>query len=394
PDNVGETFTTELDFNIFEPGAILTNIDQLESFCISMEHSFIGDIVVQLVCPSGQSVIVHQQDGGGTFLGVPVDEDTQPNAQGECWTYCWSPEATNGTWADNGNGGTLPAGTYESLFPMSSLQGCALNGTWTLNITDLWASDNGFVCDWGLSFDPALYPDLTSYTPVLGTSTLDSASWSGNGLVQDPNSPVLASVTPTAPGSEVYIFSVTDNFGCTYSDEVIISTSGPVAAIGVSPGSPQPIGVTAQFTDASEPNGSIITGWLWDFGPGIPSSTEQNPEITFTEPGNYLITLTITSAEGCTNTTTINYDVVPTDVIIPNVFSPNSDGSNDALEFGNAQYFPNNHLQVYNRWGNLVYESMNYRNTWRPSDVSEGTYFFIFHMQDGREWAGHVTLLR
>jgi len=42
----------------------------------------------------------------------------------------------------------------------------------------------------------------------------------------------------------------------------------------------------------------------------------------------------------------------------------------------------------------MIYESLNYRNTWRPRDVPEGTYYFIFAMADGREWAGHVTLLR
>ncbi|HMZ49869.1 MAG TPA: gliding motility-associated C-terminal domain-containing protein, partial [Flavobacteriales bacterium] len=88
------------------------------------------------------------------------------------------------------------------------------------------------------------------------------------------------------------------------------------------------------------------------------------------------------------------YMVLPSDVIIPNVFSPDGDGHNDALEFENAQYFNNNHLRVYNRWGQVVYESTSYKNNWRPRDVPEGTYYFVFAMQDGRKWAGHVTLLR
>ena len=393
PDNVGETFITQLNYNnVFAPGATLQNIDQLLTFCINMEHSFMGDIVIQLVCPNGQSVVVHQQGGGGTFLGEPVDDDLQPDAQGVCYNYCWSPTATNGTWVDN-SGGTLPPGTYESLNPMSALQGCPLNGTWTLNITDLWGSDNGFVCDWGLDFDPALYPDLTTYTPVLGLSTTDSTFWSGDGVVLDSNDPTTASVTPTSPGSNIYVFTVTDNFGCTYSDSITVTASGPLAQFDVQPVSPQPVGITAQFTDTSVPNNTTITGWNWDFGNGT-SSTVQNPVTTFSEPGTYTVTLTITSSDGCTSTVSEEYMVLPSDVIIPNVFSPAGDGHNDALEFENAQYFNNNHLRVYNRWGQVVYESTSYKNNWRPRDVPEGTYYFVFAMQDGRKWAGHVTLLR
>lgn len=394
PDNVGETFTTQLDYNnVFAPGGTLQNIDQLESFCINMEHSFMGDIVIQLVCPNGQSVIVHQQGGGGTYLGEPVDDDSQPDVQGVCYNYCWSPTATNGTWVDNA-GSTLPAGTYESLNPMSALQGCPLNGTWTLNITDLWGSDNGFVCDWGLHFDPALYPDLTTYTPVLGLSTTDSTFWSGPGVVIDENVPTLASVTPTSPGSNTYVFSVTDNFGCTYSDSIVVSASGPLAQYQVVPPSPQGVGVVAQFTDTSVPNGTTITGWSWDFGDGSPVGHEQNPSMVFEEPGTYPVTLTITSADGCTSTVTYEYVVIPSDVVIPNVFSPDGDEYNEDLEFVNAQFFNNNHLRVYNRWGQMIYESANYKNTWRPRDVPEGTYYYVFAMADGRKWTGHVTLLR
>lgn len=116
--------------------------------------------------------------------------------------------------------------------------------------------------------------------------------------------------------------------------------------------------------------------------------------ILFTEPGIYPVTLTVTGAGGCTSRVTIDYEVIPADVIIPNVFSPNGDGQNDALAFSNAQFFPNNRLKVYNRWGQLIHESANYQNTWAPRDVPEGTYYFIFNMQDGREWTGHVTLVR
>jgi len=226
PDDIGVPFVTEVTFTEFGPGQMLLDVNDLLSVCVEMEHSFMGDLVISMSCPSGQSVTFHQQGGGGTYLGVPVDNDAQPNVQGTCWTYCWSPTASNGTWVDNA-GGTLPSGTYASLNPMSGFVGCPLNGTWTLTFVDLWGSDNGFVCNWQLNFDPSLFPDLTEFTPVMG-STVDSAAWSGPGVVIDPNDPLHATATPSAPGDYDFTFSVTDNFGCAYDTTVTITIAEPL----------------------------------------------------------------------------------------------------------------------------------------------------------------------
>ncbi|MBK8582443.1 MAG: PKD domain-containing protein [Flavobacteriales bacterium] len=148
PDDVGQCFDSQVTFTQFIPGQTLNSVNDLLPLCINMEPSFIGDLVVNIISPTGQTVTMHQQGGGATFLGVPVDNDATPNAQGTCWQYCFSPTANNGTWVDNA-GGTLASGTYESLNNLNGLVGSQLNGTWTLQISDLWASDNGFVCDWG-----------------------------------------------------------------------------------------------------------------------------------------------------------------------------------------------------------------------------------------------------
>ncbi|MCB0765875.1 MAG: PKD domain-containing protein, partial [Flavobacteriales bacterium] len=240
PDDQGVPFTSTITFSTFAPGQTLENIDDLLSVCVDMEHSFMGDLVVQLTCPSGQTVTMHQQGGGGTFLGEAVDDESQPDVQGVCWNYCWSPTATNGTWVDNsGNGSPLASGTYESVNPMDVLVGCQLNGTWTFTITDLWAIDNGFLCNWGLNFDGSLFPELTSFTPVLGISTADSASWQGNGVALDPQNPLQGVATPVGVGEYDYVFSVTDNFGCTYDTSFVIT---------VNPGIQGPINITGNNT--------------------------------------------------------------------------------------------------------------------------------------------------
>ena len=138
-------------------------------------------------------MILHQQGGGGTYLGSPNDTDSDEDPIfGECWEYCWSPSAMNGTWIENLANTTMagtPAneslnpGTYESVQPMDQLVGCPLNGEWVYQSTDLWAADNGFICSWSINFNPDIVPDVTQFTPIIGAG-IDSSLWTG-GTVPD-----------------------------------------------------------------------------------------------------------------------------------------------------------------------------------------------------------------
>ncbi|MBK6830576.1 MAG: gliding motility-associated C-terminal domain-containing protein [Flavobacteriales bacterium] len=232
PDDVGQPFSSSLTFTQFNPGQTITNTSNILSICVDMEHTFMGDLVLQVICPNGQTMIFHQQGGGGTYIGSPNDFDSnQAPVFGECWHYCWSPTATNGTWVDNtGNtttagtppNGSINPGTYEPVQPFDNLIGCPLNGEWTYQSTDLWGADNGFICAWEINFDPSIVPDVTTFTPILGTTTPDSAWWAGPDVVLDPGNPLIAQATPTGPGNYAYQFFVTDNFGCQYDTTVYV----------------------------------------------------------------------------------------------------------------------------------------------------------------------------
>jgi len=237
PDDVGQPFTSELLFEQFDPGQLVTSTTNIPSICVDMEHTYMGDLVLQVICPNGQTTLFHQQGGGGTYIGAPNDFDSDLDPLfGECWNYCWSPTATNGTWIDN-TANTTPAGTpaneslnpgtYESVQPFSNLIGCPLNGTWTFQSSDLWGADNGFICGWEINFDPSIIPDLTQFTPSWGPEA-DSSRWSG-GTTPDllsANGDTL-SFTATAPGAYPFIYSVTDNFGCTYDTTITVTVDEP-----------------------------------------------------------------------------------------------------------------------------------------------------------------------
>ena len=244
PDQVGQCFSTQLNFEAFSPGQQLNNINDLLDVCIEFEHSFMGDLVISLYCPSGQSVILHQQGGGGTNLGDP-DQQDGPQFPGSGWNYCWSPTATNGTWVDNSNAGATPnvvnnssgsqslaPGTYESLNPMSALVGCDLNGTWEIEFCDLWGADDGFVFSWAVNFDPSLFPPLTSFTPEIGPNS-DSSFWVGPNITNTSGDGNTITITPPAAGSYDYTYFVTDNHGCTNDTTItLVVDPDPIADAG------------------------------------------------------------------------------------------------------------------------------------------------------------------
>lgn len=240
PDDVGQCFTATLEFQGFLPGQTLTNINDLLEICVSMEHSYMGDLVASIYCPDGTGVIMHQQNGGSTNLGDPnqLDDST---LIGTCEEYCWSPTATNGTWVDNSTFGTTPnvytnssgsssllPGTYESLYPLDALVGCPLNGTWTIEFCDLWGADDGFVCDWTIGFDPSLYPPITTFEPIYGNqcdSTYITPLSGPAGAIITSTSPDCNQVciTPTNYGTYQYLFTAIDDFGCSYDTLITVT---------------------------------------------------------------------------------------------------------------------------------------------------------------------------
>lgn len=77
----------------------------------------------------------------------------------------------------------------------------------------------------------------------------------------------------------------------------------------------------------------------------------------------------------------------PIEIIVPNGFSPNGDGANEFLEIDAIQIYPNNTLQVFTRWGTMVFEAQGYNNdwdgTWNGNPVPDGTYFYRLDPGDG-----------
>lgn len=95
------------------------------------------------------------------------------------------------------------------------------------------------------------------------------------------------------------------------------------------------------------------------------------------------------------DTAVVYITVVAASVTVPEGFSPNGDGVNDNFEIANLERFPNNHLQIINRWGNLVYDAEPYNNNWDGEDLPVGTYFYVLDLGNDKETVkGFVYLNR
>ncbi len=152
-----------------------------------------------------------------------------------------------------------------------------------------------------------------------------------------------------------------------------------------------------EFTNLST---NAVT-YLWDFGDGG-TSTDVNGQHIYTELGTYTVCLTATNSNGCSDIYCRQVIVEASGAVgVPNAFTPNGDGVNDILivkGFG----FADMQFLVFNRWGELVFQTDDPRIGWdgsyrgREQEMEVYVYVLQGNFADGNTFdlKGNVTLLR
>ena len=86
------------------------------------------------------------------------------------------------------------------------------------------------------------------------------------------------------------------------------------------------------------------------------------------------------------------------DLEIYNVFSPNDDNVNETFTIKGLEKYPMSSVSIYNRWGNIVYKSADYKNDWdgmnnnRP--LPDGTYFYLLKVPNRKILSGYLQIMR
>jgi gliding motility-associated-like protein len=218
------------------------------------------------------------------------------------------------------------------------------------------------------------------------------------------------SLNATFPNVGVYgvTMTVTSIYGCIYDTVIptlIEVTPVPNAYFNFSKNPATWFETTVQAFDNSMGN---VVNWQWLCPDALSVSTNtSNSTLVFPEgiAGVYPVTLIVTTDEGCLDTTTIDLNIVP-DVImyIPNSFTPDGDEHNQTWKFYiEGIDFMNFKVEIFNRWGELMWESYNAKEEWdgtfKNQKVPQGTYTWKITYKelntDGRQQhVGFINILK
>lgn len=309
PDGSGLQFQAPITISGFPSGSTVTDAQSLNQVCITMEHSYLGDLEIWLQCPSGQIVplvnsyspgnIPGGTSGGGTFLGHPYD-DFNGGGAGEGWEYCFSsvfndigPMTQNlgntvpvsfipGTPDLSAGNSMNPSNTYAPETSFANFAGCPVNGNWTIFVQDNLGADDGYIFEWGLFFDASYFPGLGSYQ-----NTIVSSFWDADPTIISGQNDTSIVVQPNTTGTYNYTFNIVDDYGCAYDTVVSLLVQDLPEIFN------DTIGCNMTFQVAGTQS---VSGGTWSStSPNItfsPNATTNNPVVNTSVPGTFTISFT------------------------------------------------------------------------------------------------------
>lgn len=256
------------------------------------------------------------------------------------------------------------------------------------------ASDTDLVCN----------PGAIEFSNLTDSSAI--CSWDfGNGVQVQTCEKVSAKFV--RPGDYDIKLVVTDLNGCTDSlteEDFVTILPSPTASFTMKPNPVTVLDPKMKFFDASSKD---VVSYQWHFE-SLGTSTKKNPQFTWPDgdTASYPVRLWVQSENGCTDDTVMNAVVsMRFTFYVPTSFTPNGDGVNDqfkpvGLGIEDDQFL----MQVYDRWGKMVFESNDKNVGWdgsiegRPGQV--GTYTWSMFIGDyeeekeSHEYQGTITLFR
>ncbi len=229
----------------------------------------------------------------------------------------------------------------------------------------------------------------------------DAANGSGNPKVATISNPGLHTVS---------LFVVNPTTGCrkdTSRIDYIEVYPAPVASFYANPSTTSILDPNINFFNTSQG----ATSYYWDFGDpaatnGSNNSAATDPSHSYTFVGPYYVHLIATSLKGCKDTARITVEITPDfAVYIPNAFSPDGNGVNDIFQpLGIGIDEENYRMDVFDRWGENIFTSNNFRKGWDGSVkgnskmAPQGVYTYKILIRDTKgnkhPYVGHVTVIR
>jgi len=228
--------------------------------------------------------------------------------------------------------------------------------------------------------------------------------WNGISILSDRNG-IARIKPPLDKGNIDYVFRVTDDFGCNF--DTTMTLYGVSASFSIDPISGEaPLDVTMTVDESTNGGNESDISYTWEFFENSGDTSAllyaTEPKFTLERPGEYTARM-IAKYQQCSFTYTADKFVkVDSSLLeIPNVFTPNGDGSNDYFQV-KALSLKSFHGKIMNRYGRVVFEWTNakdyeagwngkYLNSGKP--VPSGTYYYIISAvgYDDKVYKGKVN---
>ncbi len=294
-----------------------------------------------------------------------------------------------------------------------------VTGTWSAAVSNIVSGSYTFTPDAGtcastievdIVVNPLPVVTVSNNGPLCANDTLRLEAnsipgavykWEGPGnFSSNAEDPVRPMIGHSQAGT--YTLQVTDENGCVGVGSTDVLVNGPIAAFTASNTEINQLNTEVTFYNNSE----NAISYSWIFGDEA-TSTATDPVHVFPEnPGNHTVILTAMDENGCTDQAMLVIVVKEEQIIyVPNAFTPDGDEFNNEFKPVLAEGFDlySYTLLIYNRWGEVIFESMNtdagWDGTYHGYAVQEGTYTWTIRVKNRMEdnyniYNGHVSVLR
>ena len=349
--------------------------------CTAVANTFINE-PTELIISHTETAVTCPGANDGTIT-VTATGATPP------YTYSATQDFANFLYPTNGVIIGLPPGVY--ILIVADLNGCT-------------RTDSAIVLD----ATPDGYITTTDSTSCFGSDYNDGrASIIGTTAQNGPyqfsmdGGPLQFSGDFYNLSAGDHVITAVNNFGCVTEVPVFVNEPLPIVADVVPDSLILPLGQTGsvQVTYLNTSNPS----YAWSPAEGLSCIDCPNPSVTVYQNQDYVVTVSaVNGTATCFATAALKVIVLPNlPVYIPNSFSPNGDGNNDVFQIY-GEGIKTIDLKIFNRWGELVYESNNQFEGWdgrykgEMQNPAVFTYYTTIQFLNNKEIErkGTVTIIR
>ena len=332
--------------------AIIADID----IKVSINHTWVEDLGIYLITPNGSSIPLSLFNGnsGDNYNQTIFDQEA-------------SISITNGVAPFSGN--------YIPQEDLSSLYGTSTQGTWKLRVIDAYEEDKGILKSFEIAFcvegpfqldsDGDGILDVDDNCPY--TSNPDQADINndgiGNACDYDPDMDMIESVEDNCP--DVYNPDQFDTDGDGFGDACDLDDDND-GVLDQNDNCPDVYNPEQFDTDGDGLGDQCDSD---DDNDGVPDVYDNCPYVFNPDQRD--------------NDNDGIGDACVDAVVISNGFTPNGDSINDVWFIANIELYTKSILKVYNRWGQEVFNSVNYQNDWNGfhrnggNKVPQGSYYYV-----------------